>query len=65
MTTPNAEDSLAQLRSEHRDLDSVISFLIEKQHPDEDLTQRLKRRKLNLRDRISRLEHSSGIAAGS
>ena len=59
------DESLAQLRSEHRDLDVVIDFLVEKGHPDMDLTQRLKKRKLNLRDRISRLESNASAAAGS
>ena len=59
------EESLAHLRVEHRDLDTVINFLVENGHPDQDLTRRLKRRKLNLRDRITRLEHAVAVSAGS
>ena len=47
---------LARLRQEHRDLDAAISAL---QHsPGSDLlqVQRLKKRKLHLRDRISYIE---------
>ncbi|MYD44257.1 MAG: DUF465 domain-containing protein [Gammaproteobacteria bacterium] len=65
MTDVTSSESLAQLRVEHRDLDTVISFLNDKGHPDEDLTRRLKRRKLNLRDRIARLEHTIAASATS
>ena len=49
-------DQLARLQQEHRDLDAAISAL---QHaPGSDMlqVQRLKKRKLNLRDRISFIE---------
>ena len=47
---------LIELRIEHADLDSLIDRAIE-QHPLDDLTlRRLKKRRLLLRDQISRLE---------
>ena len=45
---------LEALRIEHRDLDDVIDHLIEK--PPFDQLQRLKKRKLGLKDQILRLE---------
>ena len=51
--------ALAQLRVEHRDLDEVVDYLIETGFPDEMKIQRLKRRKLHLRDQIARLERDS------
>ena len=47
---------LAELRSEHRDLDDVIARLIERQPFDALQVQRLKKRKLMLKDQIARLE---------
>lgn len=47
---------LAQLRIEHRDLDEVIHHLIESRHHDLMRVQRLKKRKLKLKDMITRLE---------
>lgn len=47
---------LADLRSEHRDLDDVISRLAEQAPIDQLQMQRLKKRKLSLKDAISRLE---------
>ena len=49
-------NELARLRQEHRDLDSVIDALHAKQSPDNLQIQRLKKRKLILKDRISSLE---------
>jgi hypothetical protein len=47
---------LIELRMEHADLDSLIDRATE-QHPLDDLTlRRLKKRRLLLRDQISRLE---------
>jgi hypothetical protein len=47
---------LIELRMEHADLDSLIDRASE-QHPLDDLTlRRLKKRRLLLRDQISRLE---------
>jgi hypothetical protein len=47
---------LAALRSEHRDLDEVIDRLIEKAPFDQLQLQRLKKRKLGLKDQITKLE---------
>ncbi|MBS0223874.1 MAG: DUF465 domain-containing protein [Proteobacteria bacterium] len=47
---------LEALRSEHRDLDDVIDRLIEKAPFDQLQLQRLKKRKLGLKDQILRLE---------
>ena len=49
-------NELAQLRQEHRDLDSAIDALHGKPSPDNLQIQRLKKRKLILKDRISSLE---------
>ena len=47
---------LLTLKSEHRDLDDVIDRLIEKPPFDQLQLQRLKKRKLGLKDQILRLE---------
>jgi hypothetical protein len=47
---------LEQLRSEHRDLDDVIGRLSERAPFDQLQMQRLKKRKLLLKDQIARLE---------
>jgi len=47
---------LAQLRQEHRDLDAAIEALHNSPGPDLLQVQRLKKRKLHLRDRIIQLE---------
>ena len=47
--------NLHELRSEHRDLDTVIARLVD-QPMDRLHLQRLKKRKLLLKDEISRLE---------
>jgi hypothetical protein len=47
---------LEELRSEHRDLDDVIARLVEKAPFDQLQMQRLKKRKLLLKDQIARLE---------
>ena len=47
---------LDKLRVEHRDLDVVIAHLIEGNHHDGLRIQRLKRRKLQLKDMINKLE---------
>lgn len=56
----NDRDSLLrklhELRSEHRDLDTVIARLAEHGQTDQLHLQRLKKRKLLLKDEISRLE---------
>lgn len=48
--------SLSELRIEHRDLDIVITRLIEHPEPDELLIRRMKKRKLQLKDKIDCLE---------
>ena len=47
---------LEELRLEHRDLDEVIDRLIEKPPFDQLQLQRLKKRKLGLKDQILKLE---------
>ncbi len=47
---------LDELRVEHRDLDVVIKHLIESRHHDSMRVQRLKQRKLKLKDMINKLE---------
>ncbi|GAN80460.1 hypothetical protein Aam_047_041 [Acidocella aminolytica 101 = DSM 11237] len=47
---------LHALRSEHRDLDTVITRISENGPVDQLHLQRLKKRKLGLKDEISRLE---------
>ncbi len=47
---------LHELRSEHRDLDTVIVRLIEAGPVDQLQLQRLKKRKLLLKDEVARLE---------
>ena len=47
---------LARLQQEHRDLDAAIEALHESPAPDLLRMQRLKKRKLQLRDRISFIE---------
>ncbi|HKM73249.1 MAG TPA: DUF465 domain-containing protein [Stellaceae bacterium] len=47
---------LATLKSEHRDLDNVIARLAERAPFDQLQLQRLKKRKLLLKDQISKIE---------
>ena len=49
-------NELARLRQEHRDLDAAIEALQSQSRPDNLQLQRLKKRKLVLKDRISALE---------
>jgi len=49
-------EKLRQLRIEHRDLDEVIMRLALDLHVDQLQLKRLKKRKLLLKDQISRLE---------
>ena len=49
-------EQLAALQTEHRDLDDVIHQLIERAPYDPLQIQRLKKRKLVLKDQIARLE---------
>lgn len=50
------EDWLQDLRVEHRDLDEVIHHLIKTAHEDSMRINRLKKRKLKLKDMIAKLE---------
>ncbi|WP_321501501.1 DUF465 domain-containing protein [Breoghania sp.] len=58
--TEDMEDALrselAQLRQEHRDLDASIEALIETGRADAIQMQRLKKKKLCLKDRITSIE---------
>ncbi|WP_428825432.1 YdcH family protein [Azonexus sp. IMCC34842] len=59
LTDEEQEDirhQLQELQVEHRDLDQVISHLIENPPPDDLLVRRIKKRKLALKDRILLLE---------
>ena len=47
---------LETLKTEHRDLDAAISHLTSSRHHDNMRIQRLKRRKLKLKDVIHQLE---------
>ncbi|MBF0248080.1 MAG: DUF465 domain-containing protein [Alphaproteobacteria bacterium] len=49
-------EELARLKLEHRDLDDVILRLSEDTAPNQLQLQRLKKRKLLIKDRIARLE---------
>ena len=49
-------EKLRQLRIEHRDLDEIITRLSLDMHVDELQLKRLKKRKLALKDQITRLE---------
>ncbi len=56
MTTeaePELREQLARLQQEHRDLDAAIAALQESPGSDIIQVQRLKKRKLHLRDRIT------------
>ena len=47
---------LAELRQEHRDVDAAILALAESPKPDTIQIQRMKKRKLSLKDRIASLD---------
>lgn len=49
---------LAQLRQEHGDLDAAISAMIESANSDQLQLTRFKKRKLQLKDQIARIEDS-------
>jgi len=55
----NPRSELEQLKSEHRDLDDVITRLAEDSAPDRLQLQRLKKRKLLIKDQIAKLESGS------
>jgi len=50
------QERLAELKSEHRDLDDVINRMIEQRPVDLIQLQRLKKRKLALKDMIAKIE---------
>ena len=50
-------NKLAELKSEHRDLDDVIARLMEDDAFNQVHVQRMKKRKLNLKDQIISLEN--------
>ncbi|MDR3450266.1 MAG: DUF465 domain-containing protein [Alphaproteobacteria bacterium] len=50
------QDLLVHLKAEHRDLDDAIHALSQRSVPDMIQIQRLKKRKLVLRDEITRTE---------
>jgi len=56
METAEVMRWLEELRVEHRDLDEVIKYMIETKHSDSMRIQRLKKRKLRLKDMITKLE---------
>ncbi|UCH53394.1 MAG: DUF465 domain-containing protein [Pseudomonadota bacterium] len=56
MNDTDTREWLAQLRIEHRDLDEVIGRLAQDPGIDRLQLQRLKKRKLKLKDSIARLE---------
>ena len=47
---------IERLRQEHRDLDAAIDALMQSGQADQLQVQRLKKRKLQLRDRLTQLE---------
>lgn len=51
-----AEQRLVELKSEHRDLDEIIARLTEHAPYDMVQLQRMKKRKLGLKDEIAKLE---------
>ena len=51
-------DKLARLRLEHRELDQAIGRLQEDTGSDELMVKRMKRRRLQLKDAIARLQSS-------
>ena len=50
------QERIIALQQEHRDLDDAIAALVDKSVYDQLLLQRMKKRKLALRDLIGRLE---------
>ncbi len=56
--TETLKEKLAQLKTEHRDLDDVISRLADDGSFNQIKIQRLKKRKLALKDQIAQVENS-------
>ncbi len=57
MSDEELQTRLELLKIEHRDLDEAIAALVAASNPDQLRTARLKKRKLQLRDRIIMLEN--------
>lgn len=57
MSDEELQTRLELLKIEHRDLDEAIAALVAAGNPDQLRTARLKKRKLQLRDRIIVLEN--------
>ncbi|MBT6589823.1 MAG: DUF465 domain-containing protein, partial [Rhodospirillaceae bacterium] len=55
MEKPEIEARIIELQQEHRDLDGAIDVLVDKGVHDQLQLQRMKKRKLALRDLIERL----------
>ena len=55
----SVQEKLESLRAEHRDLDYAIAALVERAPFDQVQLQRLKKRKLRLKDQIALLEDES------
>lgn len=51
---------LTELRVEHQDLDASIAVLVANPSPDDLMLRRLKKRKLQLKDRIAAIERLLG-----
>lgn len=58
MSDEELRERLELLKIEHRDLDDAIGALIESSNTDQIRTARLKKRKLQLRDRIIQIENA-------
>ncbi|MDE0943000.1 MAG: DUF465 domain-containing protein [Alphaproteobacteria bacterium] len=56
MEKPEIEARIIELQQEHRDLDGAIDVLVDKGVHDQLQLQRMKKRKLALRDYIERME---------
>ncbi len=54
--TASIQAELTDLKLQHRDLDDAIAALMEAGSPNQLQVQRMKKRKLMLRDQIARLE---------
>jgi hypothetical protein len=54
----NLQERLFELKQEHRDLDDVINLLLLSPDVEELQLKRFKKRKLKLKDTISRLENT-------
>jgi len=55
--TEALQQKLAGLRAEHRDLDDAINALAEQAHANQIQIQRMKKRKLSLKDQILKIEN--------